>query len=344
MQTTHRKATARETSTARSSKAPITLVALLGFAFMLAAGCGDDDSSGKVCNEGDTRECLGPGACKGAQACLADGTGFKPCECGSSTTTGGADAGGSDGEGPNNLGGKASSSGGSGNVDSAGAASGGVTSTTGAAGDTGVGGSGEGGAAGSPPVVVAACQPVGNSGCKAGENCAIGDAAAECVTAGKKAAEAACTSSSDCAVGLVCLPPFGVCAKACADDDGCGGAVGSCRLLIDHTDMGIGTVGGCLKKCDVLAQGCVAGQACHLGSCMGAGANLVSGKACNEFSACAKGLDCLTDLDGDSQNDCSAYCDATAAQDPCPKDQVCYPLDEAFPGVPAAWGICAAAQ
>lgn len=34
------------------------------------------------CAPGETRECVGPGACKGGQACAADGKGFGSCDCG----------------------------------------------------------------------------------------------------------------------------------------------------------------------------------------------------------------------------------------------------------------------
>jgi len=36
-----------------------------------------------ACVRGETRECVGAGACKGGQACLADGSGFSDCDCGS---------------------------------------------------------------------------------------------------------------------------------------------------------------------------------------------------------------------------------------------------------------------
>jgi hypothetical protein len=39
------------------------------------------------CTRGVTRECVGPGACKGGQACLADGTGFGACDCGPVTSS-----------------------------------------------------------------------------------------------------------------------------------------------------------------------------------------------------------------------------------------------------------------
>jgi hypothetical protein len=36
----------------------------------------------KICSAGETRACVGPAACKGGQACLADGGAFGPCDCG----------------------------------------------------------------------------------------------------------------------------------------------------------------------------------------------------------------------------------------------------------------------
>lgn len=45
---------------------------------------------GQLCIPGITQLCLGPAACRGAQACLADGRGYGPCDCG---TPQAADAG-----------------------------------------------------------------------------------------------------------------------------------------------------------------------------------------------------------------------------------------------------------
>ncbi len=36
----------------------------------------------QLCIPGATVECLGPGACRGAQACLVDGRGYGACDCG----------------------------------------------------------------------------------------------------------------------------------------------------------------------------------------------------------------------------------------------------------------------
>jgi hypothetical protein len=64
----------------------------------VAAGAGDashDRTRGaaanlpppdRLCISGVTQECLGPGACRGAQACLADGNGYGPCDCGNAST------------------------------------------------------------------------------------------------------------------------------------------------------------------------------------------------------------------------------------------------------------------
>ncbi len=37
----------------------------------------------QLCIPGATQECLGPAACRGAQACLMDGRGYGTCDCGS---------------------------------------------------------------------------------------------------------------------------------------------------------------------------------------------------------------------------------------------------------------------
>jgi hypothetical protein len=37
-----------------------------------------------LCTPGTTQRCFGAGACEGGQSCLADGSGFGPCDCGPS--------------------------------------------------------------------------------------------------------------------------------------------------------------------------------------------------------------------------------------------------------------------
>lgn len=56
----------------------------------------------RSCTPGTTQRCVGPGACEGGQACLPDGSGFGPCDCGpaspaaspGTTNSPAADAGG----------------------------------------------------------------------------------------------------------------------------------------------------------------------------------------------------------------------------------------------------------
>ena len=40
----------------------------------------------QACVPGVTQTCVGPGACAGGQACLADGSGFAACDCGTSSS------------------------------------------------------------------------------------------------------------------------------------------------------------------------------------------------------------------------------------------------------------------
>lgn len=47
-----------------------------------AAAAAAPAASPSVCTRGQTRECVGAGACKGGQTCLADGSGFGACDCG----------------------------------------------------------------------------------------------------------------------------------------------------------------------------------------------------------------------------------------------------------------------
>jgi hypothetical protein len=42
-----------------------------------------DPKAARACTPGETRECVGPAACRGGQACVADGSAFGPCQCGS---------------------------------------------------------------------------------------------------------------------------------------------------------------------------------------------------------------------------------------------------------------------
>jgi hypothetical protein len=46
----------------------------------------DHHVAAATCRPGETQRCVGAGACEGGQACLADGSGFGPCDCGAPST------------------------------------------------------------------------------------------------------------------------------------------------------------------------------------------------------------------------------------------------------------------
>jgi hypothetical protein len=58
---------------------------------------GEAESTGgkpsDVCVPNETQLCYGPGACRGAQPCRADGSGWEPCDCGGSVAEQGGSAG-----------------------------------------------------------------------------------------------------------------------------------------------------------------------------------------------------------------------------------------------------------
>jgi hypothetical protein len=62
-----------------------TIAGFVLLAALAAAGACSSSSGGTntptVCTPGDTRACLGPGACVGAQACALDGASWGACQC-----------------------------------------------------------------------------------------------------------------------------------------------------------------------------------------------------------------------------------------------------------------------
>lgn len=58
----------------------------LWLSVLVLVGCGSQRTP--VCGIGDTRACLGPGACEGAQVCLEDQSGFAACDCGDADDAG----------------------------------------------------------------------------------------------------------------------------------------------------------------------------------------------------------------------------------------------------------------
>jgi hypothetical protein len=84
-------ATGGATDTGTGGRAPLGTDAGTGGADVATDG-GSGGATGPACGLGETRACLGPGACSGAQECRGDRSGFGPCDCGSGS--GGAGSGG----------------------------------------------------------------------------------------------------------------------------------------------------------------------------------------------------------------------------------------------------------
>lgn len=310
----------------RGMRTGYALVGVFALALGVAGGCGDDGAggSGPVCRVGDTRECLGPGACEGAQECLADGSGFQSCECGDGPNSGGgaSDGGGPGSSTPGDAGSSSNPQGGLPGSEPAGQGGG--------AGEASVGGAG--GAA-----VELACSPVGNDGCEAAQNCSVDAVEPECVSAGTTGVLEVCNQTSDCAVGLQCL--FNNCVKTCGTNPDCGVNEPTLKCGLGITNPYVGQVSACVTSCNPLTQDCPNGQACYLGSCLTSTQGRAQGQACGLPTDCAEGLDCLADITQDGQPDCSQYC-TVGAQNPCGTGFACYPLQEIFATVPATWGIC----
>ncbi len=154
---------------------------LLTLASFLVVHCGGDEEPAPACTPGATIACLGPGACDGAQMCLADGSAYNQCDCGttsSSGTGGSAGAGGVTGTGGN-------------------------TSSTGGAG--GAGGDATGGAGGSGGGMTANCQPTG------GENACTLCAKNSCCNV-----YLTCFASVDCSCYVTCsFKTPGLCLGTC---------------------------------------------------------------------------------------------------------------------------------
>ncbi|GMV19617.1 MAG: hypothetical protein AMXMBFR56_78410 [Polyangiaceae bacterium] len=80
-----------------------SLIAMPLAVAMLVLGCGSEEPAAdqRACTPGMSQACVGPGACKGGQACKADGSAYGPCDCG-------AGVGGSGGGPPDGSAGSAS--------------------------------------------------------------------------------------------------------------------------------------------------------------------------------------------------------------------------------------------
>lgn len=142
---------------------PILLLCAVSAAMI---ACDSSDSSTKsACVKGETRICVGPGQCEGAQSCNADGNGWSTCDCGTN------------GQG---IGGKDAASAGSGGD----AVSGGASSTSPSGGGTAAAG------------VTSTASSSGGALASAGASSTVASSGGALAAAGASAAAAAGTKSS----------------------------------------------------------------------------------------------------------------------------------------------------
>jgi hypothetical protein len=164
----------------------------------------------------------------------------------------------------------------------------------------------------------ASCDPVGQCGCLAGQNCRFDDVAPPaCFPAGAIARGQPCVDVSDCVAGTTCVD--NLCAKLCHNDSQCASA-SRCEPA-GFGDVLVTGFAYCLEPCEpvlpiacygALASSdpqclpCGTGQACSPGSdvafCFNPmlSAMLTPGSACTENDACLGG--------GCSEDVCRSWC------------------------------------
>jgi fibro-slime domain-containing protein len=145
-----------------------------------AAGNGTGAGASETCTPGDTRECVGPGACRGGQMCDDDGAGWGDCDCGAEL--GGSGGGGTGATGGTATGGLGGQSTGGTPGDTGGTVvggGGGVEASGGNVAPGGAVGSG-GGLAGAPPALGGAGGVAGGAGGAGGVAGAAGEGGVYC--------------------------------------------------------------------------------------------------------------------------------------------------------------------
>ena len=183
-----------------------------------ADATGGSASSDMACAVGDTRECIGPGACKGGQECAASG--WQQCECAAA----GEPRAGAGGSSATSSGGAAGST----------LHGGGAAGHAGGASPAGAGGStaGEAGAGGSMGTEVAC--PEGFSSCSAAADCSTPVTAdpQNCGACGRVC------GSGECVKGVCSTRVFATSEFFKAAMGGPKGADANCQRLADKAALG----------------------------------------------------------------------------------------------------------
>lgn len=272
-----------------------------------------------VCEPGETRACVGPGACEGGQQCSRDGE-WGACDCGD------APAGGA----------------------------GGSSSTAGGGGED-AGGMGTGGT-GNPvrcsPAPQSGCEE--GEKCSVAANVQTQTILLTCVADGTKAEGEQCMNrgdgTDDCAKGLFCngSGTVPVCHPYCDVTVPSSCETGCLPLNVGH----VGTpeasgFGVCQPSCSMLEQDCPGDDACvfvesEFPVCAPPGAS-APGEDCFYLDDCEAGSACVFANPAQTANMCTPFCLATEPG-VCPEvGDTCVAFPMVYNGVPDALlttGLC----
>lgn len=102
----------------------VVFLVVVSALFATIHACGTNAEKQEVCAPGDTRTCVGPGACVGGQICKQDESGFSDCVCGQAPSSSGAGGTGPATSGNSGPGGATATSGDGGSSSSSVASSG----------------------------------------------------------------------------------------------------------------------------------------------------------------------------------------------------------------------------
>lgn len=192
-------------------------------------------------------------------------------------------------------------------------------------------------------------------GCPAGQGCYIdGTGARLCAMAGVNAQGAACSGTTSCTAGNLCVNidraggSTGSCLHFCSSDTHCGGGI--CFYELDDGAGGVLTgVRLCTQACNPVTQtGCRAGAYCdvfrepagamrYFTDCtappMGAG---VQGSPCTTVDQCASGYTCA---DPGTGNECMKWCNVTTGSG-CSGGRTCIGFSPAITVGTTEYGVC----
>lgn len=184
-----------------------------------------------------------------------------------------------------------------------------------------------------PPV----CDPITNTGCKAGESCLPG-VRPRCAPAGDKAIGETCDTTSECTERSFCLSSTKRCVGSCDVSKGSGEPAGckageTCKKVTSEgADLPEG-FGRCVPPCDITSDaGCPEeGQCLKIGDsppkCYKAG-SIEVGEVCYATGDCVHGAHCIQDI-VNFKKVCAPKCDpADLAKVACNSGETCLTLKD----------------